>query len=164
MAKNKKPKYLEKEIPELLEMLNTILGGEDPDTDKAAKIAAELGDRMAAPTVDNVDEALQAAADVMTKALEMVKSAYDAEVAMIGQDSDDEEEDEEPTRKSKKNSKASAPKEDDGEDDEEDDEEDDYSGWSQKALKTELRKRGIRVKKGMDKDDMVKALEADDEE
>lgn len=165
MAKNKKPKYLEKETPELLEMLNTILGGEDPDTDKAAKIAAELGDRMAAPTVDNVDEALQAAADVMTKALEMVKSAYDAEVAMIGQDSDDEEEeDEEPTRKSKKNSKASAPKEDDEEDDEEDDGEDDYSGWSQKALKTELRKRGIRVKKGMDKDDMVKALEADDEE
>lgn len=167
MAKNKRPKYLDKETPELLEMLNTILTNDDPDTDKAAKIASELKDRMAEPAVSNVDEALQAAAEAMTKALEMVKAAYDAEVAMIG-DGDEDEEEEKPAKKSKK-AKASDEEDEDGEEDDEeededDEEEEDYSAMSLKALKTEMRNRGIRVKKGMEKADMVKALKADDAE
>lgn len=172
MAKNKRPKYLDKETPELLEMLNEILTSDDPDTDKAAKVAAELKTRMAAKTVDNVDDALQEAAGMMTKALEMVKSAYDAEVAMITGDSDedegDEDEDTTPTPKTKKSRKKAEPEPeedgDDGDDEDDEDDEDGYDGWSQKALKAEMRKRGIRVKKGMSKDDMVKALEADDDE
>lgn len=164
MAKNKKPKYLEKETPELLDLLTTTLAGDDPDTDKAAKIAAELKARMAEKTVDNVDDALQEAAGMMTKALEMVKAAYDAEVAMITGDGEDDEdgddEDEEPAPKAKKSRK---PKKNEP-DDSDDEDEDGYDGWSQKALKAEMRKRGIRVKKGMGKDEMVKALEADDAE
>lgn len=169
MAKNKRPKYLDKETPELLEMLTTILNDDDPDTDKAGKIAAELKDRMAEPEVNNVDEALQAAAEAMTKALNMVKSAYDAEVAMIGDGDDDDGDDEpeeKPAKKGKK-SKKSEPEEDedgddDGDDDDGDDDEPDYSAMSLKALKTEMRNRGIKVKKGMEKSEMVKALEADD--
>lgn len=166
MAKNKRPKYLDKETPELLEMLTTILNDDDPDTDKAGKIAAELKDRMAEPEVNNVDEALQAAAEAMTKALNMVKSAYDAEVAMIG-DGDDDDGDDEPEEKPAKKSKKSEPEEDedgddDGDDDDGDDDEPDYSAMSLKALKTEMRNRGIKVKKGMEKSEMVKALEADD--
>lgn len=166
MAKNKRPKYLDKETPELLEMLTTILNDDDPDTDKAGKIAAELKDRMAEPEVNNVDEALQAAAEAMTKALNMVKSAYDAEVAMIG-DGDDDDGDDEPEEKPAKKGKKSEPEEDedgddDGDDDDGDDDEPDYSAMSLKALKTEMRNRGIKVKKGMEKSEMVKALEADD--
>lgn len=172
MAKNKRPKYLDKETPELLEMLTTLLNGDDPDTDKAAKIAAELKDRMAEPEVNNVDEALQAAAEAMTKALNMVKSAYDAEVAMIGdgdgEDDDDDEDEDEPPKKGKKSKKAKAEDDDDedGDEDEDEDGEDapDYSKMSLKALKTEMRNRGIKVKKGMEKSEMVKALEADDAE
>lgn len=174
MAKNKRPKYLDKETPELLEMLATILNEDDPDTDKAAKIAAELKDRMAEPEVNNVDEALQAAAEAMTKALGMVKSAYDAEVAMIGdgdgEDEDGDEDEDEPPKKGKKGKKAKAEDDDDEDDGDEDedggDDEDapDYSKMSLKALKTEMRNRGIKVKKGMEKSEMVKALEADDAE
>lgn len=171
MAKNKKPKYLEKETPELLTMLKDILTSEDPDTDKAAKIATELETRSAKPGVTNVDEALQAAADAMTEALNVVKAAYDAEVAMIGSDDDGEDDEEEEAPKGKGKGKKAAPIEetDDDEDDEDGDDddgddEDDYDSWSQKALKTELRKRGIRVKKDMDKTAMIKALRADDED
>lgn len=171
MAKNKRPKYLDKETPELLEMLTTILSEDDPDTDKAAKISSELKDRMAEPEVTNVDEALQAAAEAMTKALNMVKSAYDSEVAMIGDGDDEDEEDEpeeKPTKKGKKGKKAEPEDDDDEGDDDDDDGDDDdapdYSGMSLKALKTEMRNRGIKVKKGMEKDEMVKALEADDAE
>lgn len=170
MAKNKRPKYLDKETPELLEMLTTILADDDPDTDKAAKIAAELKVRMAEAPVGNVDEALQTAADMMTKALNVVKAAYDSEVAMIGADGEDEEDEEKPAPKSKKSGKKAAPEEDEDEDDEDEDEDDeddedpDYSSMSQKALKAECRKRGIRVKKEMGKTDLIKALEADDAE
>lgn len=183
MAK-KRPKYLDKETPELLELLNTTLTADDPDTDKAAKIAEELKIRLAEAPVGNVDEALQTAAGMMTKALNMVKSAYDAEVSMIGSDAEDGDDDDEdepeekpaPKAKSKKDkkSKRSKPEPEDEEEDEEDEEEEDdedgdedepdYDSWSQKALKAELRKRGIRVKKEMDKTAMVKALRADDAE
>lgn len=181
MAK-KRPKYLDKETPELLELLNTTLTADDPDTDKAAKIAEELKVRLAEAPVGNVDEALQTAASMMTKALNMVKSAYDAEVSMIGSDAEDDEDEDEPEEKpapktkakKDKKSKRSKPEPEDEEEDEEDEDDDedgdgdddepDYDSWSQKALKAELRKRGIRVKKEMDKTAMVKALRADDAE
>ena len=55
--------------------------------------------------------------------------------------------------------------EDSDEEDEDDEEEDqDYSEMSLSELKAECKDRGLRVKKGMDKDDLIEMLEEDDEE
>lgn len=193
MAKNKKPKFLEAETPDLLALLKETLSGDEVDekaTAKALKISEELISRQ--PTEEgpiSVDEALKAAADQMTTALNKIKGAYENEISMM-EDSDgsdeSEEEEEEETPKTKKSKKAAKeekaskkskkkaepePEEDEDEDsDEEDDSEDededgeDYSDWSLKDLKKECRTRGIKVTKGMAKADMVKALEADDKE
>lgn len=193
MAKNKKPKFLEKETPELLALLKEILSAEeDADTKKALKITEELISRQPGDEgLISVDEALKAAADTMTEALNKVKGAYENEISMM-EDSDeadeaadeavevdDEEEEEEApkTKKSKKTAKKSKKEaepepEEDEEDEDSDEEEDsdddedgeDYSDWPTKDLKKECRTRGIKVTKGMAKADMVKALEADDKE
>lgn len=179
MAKNKKPKFLEKETPELLTLLKDSLSNEDDaDIKKAQKIVDELTSRLPGETAPiSVDEALQAAAASMTEALNQIKAAYDNEVSMI-EDSDDSDEEEEEEIKSqeKKPSKASKdskkskkvqeePEEEEEEEEkEEDSDEEDYSDWSTKDLKKECRDRGIKVTKGMSKADMVKALEADDQE
>ena len=52
----------------------------------------------------------------------------------------------------------------DDEDEEEDDEDQDYSEMSLAELKAECKDRGLKVKKGMDKDDLIEMLEEDDEE
>lgn len=179
MAKNKKPKFLEKETPELLALLKeTLSAEEDADTKKALKIADELISRQ---PVDegpiSVDEALKAAADTMTEALNKVKEAYENEISMMedsdgAEEDEDEEEEEEEAPKSKKSKKKAEPEPEGDEEDEDSDEEgdsdddddEDYSDWSIKDLKKECRTRGIKVTKGMAKADMVKALEADDKE
>lgn len=194
MAKNKKPKFLEAETPDLLALLKETLSGDEVDektTTKALKIVDELISRQPGEEGPiSVDEALKAAADTMTEALNKVKGAYENEISMM-EDSDDsdepeENEDEEETPKSKKSKKAAKEEkpakkskkaepepeedeeeeEDSDEEDEEDEDEDgeDYSDWSLKDLKKECRTRGIKVTKGMAKADMVKALEADDKE
>lgn len=187
MAKNKKPKFLEKETPELLALLKEILSaGEDADTKKALKVTEELISRL--PSEEgpiSVDEALKAAAEIMTEALNKVKGAYENEISMMedfdeaeDSDEDDEEDEEEApkTKKSKKTAKKSKkqaepePEEDEEDEDSDEDEDsydeddEDYSDWSIKDLKMECRTRGIKVTKGMAKADMVKALEADDKE
>nr|DAO31627.1 MAG TPA: HeH/LEM domain [Caudoviricetes sp.] len=191
MAKNKKPKFLEKETPELLALLKEILSaGEDADTKKALKVTEELISRLPSEEgLISVDEALKAAAEIMTEALNKVKGAYENEISMMedfdeAEDSDeavevdDEEEEEEApkTKKSKKTAKKSKkqaepePEEDEEDEDSDEDEDsydeddEDYSDWSIKNLKMECRTRGIKVTKGMAKADMVKALEADDKE
>lgn len=189
MAKNgKKPKFLEKETPELLAMLKEIMAEEDPDIKKAAKIVDELISRQPADEGPiSVDEALQSAASVMTDALNLIKASYENEVAMIEEsdedeeteETDDEEEEEKSSKKDKKSKKSKKPakgkksKKEESEDDEdeteeeeeeEDDDGEDYSDWATKDLKKECRTRGIKVTKGMSKADMVKALEADDKE
>lgn len=175
MAKNKKPKFLEKETPDLLAMLKDTLSAEDEaDIKKALKITDELISRLPAGEGPiSVDEALQAAASSMTDALNLVKAAYDNEVAMM-EDSDEEDEEEEEEEEEEKSSKkgrgskkskaSEEEDEEDGEEDSDDEDGEDYSDWSLKDLKKECRTRGIKVTKGMAKSDMVKALEADDEE
>lgn len=193
MAKNKKPKFLEAETPDLLALLKDTLSGDEVDekaTAKALKVTEELISRLPGEEGPiSVDEALKAAADIMTEALNKVKGAYENEISMM-EDSDeaeepedDEDEDEEPApkKKSKKADKEEKPvkkgkkkaepepeedEEEDSEEEEDDDDEDgeDYSDWSTKDLKKECRTRGIKVTKGMAKADMVKALEADDKE
>ena len=182
MAKNKRPKWLDAETPELLNTLKDILGEEEINQTKAQKIVDELISRIPAETgIPSVEEAINAAKSCMDNAMDLVKAAYDHEVSLISEteteDDPIEEEEEEPEEAPKKSSKKSkkAPKveepgedededQDEEEDEEEEDEEEDYSDWSTKALKTECRKRGIKVTKAMGKADMVKALEADDKE
>lgn len=182
MAKNKKPKFLEKETPDLLALLKETLAEEEADTKKALKITEELIARLPQDEGPmSVDEALKAAADQMTQALNNIKGAYDNEVSMM-EDSEDEAEDEaeEETPKAKKGKKDKKSKkakkeepeededdsdeEEDSEDDEDEDDGEDYTDWSTKDLKKECRTRGIKVTKGMGKAEMVKALEADDKE
>lgn len=182
MAKNKRPKWLDAETPELLNTLKDILGEEEINQTKAQKIVDELISRI--PTevgIPSVEEAINAAKSCMDNAMDLVKAAYDHEVSLISEteteDDPTEEEEEEPeeapkksSKKSKKAPKVEEPEEDEDEDQDEDEEEDeedeeeDYSDWSTKALKAECRKRGIKVTKAMGKADMVKALEADDKE
>ena len=52
----------------------------------------------------------------------------------------------------------------DEEDEEDEDEDQDYSEMSLPELKAECKDRGLKVKKGMDKDDLIEMLEEDDEE
>lgn len=186
MAKNKKPKFLEKETPDLLALLKETLAEEEADTKKALKITEELISRLPQDEGPmSVDEALKAAADQMTAALNNIKGAYDNEVSMM-EDSEGEAEDEaeaeeeEETPKAKKGKKDKKSKkakkeepeededdsdeEEDSEDDEDEDDGEDYTDWSTKDLKKECRTRGIKVTKGMGKAEMVKALEADDKE
>lgn len=183
MAKNKKPKFLEKETPDLLALLKETLAEEEADTKKALKITEELIARLPQDEGPmSVDEALKAAADQMTAALNNIKGAYDNEVSMM-EDSEEEAEDEaeeEETPKAKKGKKDKKSKkakkeepeededdsdeEEDSEDDEDEDDGEDYTDWSTKDLKKECRTRGIKVTKGMGKAEMVKALEADDKE
>lgn len=194
MAKNKKPKFLEAETPDLLALLKDTLSGDEVDekaTAKALKVTEELISRLPGEEGPiSVDEALKAAADIMTEALNKVKGAYENEISMM-EDSDeaeepedDEDEDEEPApkKKSKKADKEEKPvkkgkkkaepepeedEEEDSEEEEDDDDDEDgedYSDWPTKDLKKECRTRGIKVTKGMAKADMVKALEADDKE
>lgn len=188
MAKNKRPKWLDAETPELLETLKGILAAEeitDKDQAKAAKIVDELISRLpsedAAPL--SVAEAIAAAKTCMDAALDGVKAAYDNEVATIADteaEEEAEEEEEAPapkkkdkkSKKGKKAAKVEEPEEEeepeDDEDSEEEEEDDDsaedYSDWSTKDLKKECRERGIKVTKSMGKAELVKALEADDKE
>lgn len=193
MAKNKRPKFLEAETPELLNLLKETLSGDEVDdkaTSKALKIADELISRQPGDEGPiSVDEALRAAADTMTEALNKIKGAYENEIAMMedseGSDEPEDEEPEEEAPKFKKAAKAEKPakkskkaakvepeeeEEDDEpsdseeEDSDEDEDGEDYSDWPLKDLKKECRTRGIKVTKGMAKADMVKALEADDKE
>ena len=53
---------------------------------------------------------------------------------------------------------------DDEEDEDEDEEENDYEEMSLKELKAEAKDRGLKVKKGMSKEDIIEMLEEDDEE
>lgn len=118
MAKNKRPKFLDKETPELLAMLKEILADDEADTKKALKIAEELEARQPSESGPlSVDEALKAAADKMSEALNSIKAAYDNEVSMMedtGDEAseDDEEEEEAPPKKAKKEKKEKASKKD----------------------------------------------------
>lgn len=140
MAKNKRPKFLDKETPELLAMLKEILADDEADTKKALKIAEELEARQPSESGPlSVDEALKAAADKMSEALNSIKAAYDNEVSMMedtGDEAseDDEEEEEAPPKKAKKEKKEKASKKgkkakkdepEEDEDEEESDEEED---------------------------------------
>lgn len=188
MAKNKRPKWLESETPELLDMLKGILGQEEieeKEMSKAQKIVDELIGRLPQEEGNtSVGEAIQKAAEAVSVSLNKIQEAYQNEMSATleesdsDEDEDTEEEEEKEEKKGKKgSSKASDKKfskksskkveeeeEEDGDDGEDEEEGEDYSEWSTKDLKKECRDRGIKVTKSMGKSDLVKALEADDQE
>ena len=190
MAKNKRPKWLESETPELLDMLKGILGQEEieeKEMSKAQKIVDELIGRLPQEEGNiSVGEAIQRAADAVSVSLNKIQEAYQNEMSATleesdsDEDEDTEEEEEKEEKKGKKgSSKASDKKsskksskkveeeeeeEEEGEEEEEEEDGEDYSEWSTKDLKKECRDRGIKVTKSMGKSDLVKALEADDQE
>ena len=174
MAKNKKPKFLEKETPELMALLKeTLSAEEDADTKKALKITEELISRL--PSEEgpiSVDEALKAAADTMTEALNKVKGAYENEISMM-EDSDeadevadepeeDENEEEEeapkskkskkaakeekPAKKSKKKAEPEEEEEDEDDSDEEEDSDDDEDGEDYSDWPTKDLKKECRTR------------------
>ena len=182
-----KAKWLENATD--LELLEIIQGALETGESaaKASKAVTELIDRAPAegevPTIPNlVDEAIAK--------LEQISINYGEELEAVGDDVEPEEEDddepalEDMTLKELRalakeegiNSKgmkkdelieALADDEDEAPADEEapaEDEEVDYTEMSLKELKAEAKSRGIRVKKGMKRSEIVKALEADDEE
>ena len=101
MAKNKRPKWLDAETPELLNTLKDILGEKEINQTKAQKIVDELISRIPAETgIPSVEEAINAAKSCMDNAMDLVKAAYDHEVSLISEteteDDPTEEEEEEP--------------------------------------------------------------------
>lgn len=186
MAKNKRPKWLESETPELLDVLKGILGQEEieeKEMSKAQKIVDELIGRLPQEEGNiSVGEAIQRAADAVSVSLNKIQEAYQNEMSATleesdsGEDEDTKEEEEQeqeekkgekgPSKASDKKSSKKSFKKVEEEEEEEEEEEDgeDYSDWSTKDLKKECRDRGIKVTKSMGKSDLVKALEADDQE
>lgn len=188
MAKAKAKWLVESTNRELLEIAKAGLEGEDAK--KGAKAVDELLERT--PDTDgeiSVDDALEN----LTAATEAVKTAYQAELdAMDGEEEDNEEdnddEEEDLSSMSKKDLVAKAKElgikgakkkekdelikliqeaEDETEEDddsEEDEDTPDYSNMTKKALLAECKERGIKANKKMSQDELIEALEADDEE
>ena len=171
MAKSKAKWLTEATTRELVVLVKECL--KEEDLKKVDKIIAELLDRI--PEGDDnltVADAIKRTAEC----LEDIQKAYDQEAKYACEAEDEEEEEEEPPKKRSKKSRRSKKEakpdpdpieEDEEEEDygeEEDEEDEGYEDMSQGELKKELRRRGIKVTKSMKKADMIRALEADDEE
>ena len=168
MAKSKAKWLAEATTRELVVLMRECI--KDEDIKKANKVIAELLERI--PEDDGVFT-IQEAVDRIKADLDAILESYSQEAAAVvesvAQPEEAEEEDEEEVKKPKKSrrsrKKTEEPEEDDDDDDDEnDDEESGYEDMSQGELKKELRRRGIKVTKSMKKADMIRALEADDEE
>lgn len=176
MAKSKAKWLAESNTRELVVLLKETL--KEEDTKKANKIVTELLERI---PEDDGNLTIEEAIEKAKSDLDAILEAYNQEVNSLKElDEEDEEDDEEevkkPTKKhTRKPAKSSKDTDSDDEDEDEDEEEDcedededeedeGYEDMTQGELKKELRRRGIKVTKSMKKADMVRALEADDEE
>jgi hypothetical protein len=136
----------------------------EEDLKKAKKVVGELLERI--PETDGhvtIEEAIAK----LHQDLDGVLSLYNQEADSVVEEEPEEVEEveEKPAKKKKSKKKSKKAKEEEiDEDEEEPVEEDGYEDMSQGALKKELRRRGIKVSKSMKKADMIRALEADDEE
>lgn len=174
MAKSKAKWLAEATTRELVVLMKECI--KDEDFKKVNKIITELLERI--PEEDGI-QSVEEAVEKAKKDLDAILEAYNQEAAAVVAEEEDEEEEEEVkkpskkkhTRKPAKSSEESDPDEDEDEDEEEEDWEDEdeeedegYEDMTQGELKKELRRRGIKVTKSMKKADMIRALEADDEE
>lgn len=144
----KKAKWLEESTnSELLGMLGEILKGDEPDMKKAQKIVAELTERTPADDEEgmSVEEALAKLENQFSEGLAAVQGAYQAELEAVG-DADENEEDDE-------------------DEDGDDEEGSEYDEMTLKELKAAAREAGIKVSKGMKREELIAALtEADGDE
>lgn len=170
MAKSKAKWLAQATTRELIVMVKECIFEEEYK--KANKVLDELLERT--PEEDG-NLTVEEAVEKVKQDLEAILEAYKQEVASVITEESKEEEDEEevkkptekPTEKPAKSSKRRSKKakvEEEPEESDEDEEEAGYEDMSQGELKKELRRRGIKVTKSMKKADMVRALEADDEE
>ena len=177
MAKSKAKWLAESNTRELVVLLKETL--KEEDTKKANKIVTELLERI---PEDDGNLTIEEAVEKAKSDLDAILEAYNQEVNSLKEpeeeeeDEDEEEEVKKPTKKrtrklakSSEDTDSDEDEEDEDEEEEEDfedeDEEDEgYEDMTQGELKKELRRRGIKVTKSMKKADMVRALEADDEE
>lgn len=176
MAKSKAKWLAESNTRELVVLLKETL--KEEDTKKANKIVTELLERI---PEDDGNLTIEEAVEKAKSDLDAILEAYNQEVNSLKEpeeeeeDEDEEEEVKKPTKKrTRKLAKSSEDTDSDEDEDDEDEEEEDfededeedegYEDMTQGELKKELRRRGIKVTKSMKKADMVRALEADDEE
>lgn len=176
MAKSKAKWLAESNTRELVVLLKETL--KEEDTKKANKIVTELLERI---PEDDGNLTIEEAVEKAKSDLDAILEAYNQEVNSLKEpeeeeeDEDEEEEVKKPTKKrTGKLAKSSEDTDSDEDEEDEDEEEEDfededeedegYEDMTQGELKKELRRRGIKVTKSMKKADMVRALEADDEE
>lgn len=178
MAKSKAKWLAESNTRELVVLLKETL--KEEDTKKANKIVTELLERI---PEDDGNLTIEEAVEKAKSDLDAILEAYNQEVNSLkepeeeeeDEDEDEEEEVKKPTKKrTRKPAKSSEDTDSDEDEEDEDEEEEDfededeedegYEDMTQGELKKELRRRGIKVTKSMKKADMVRALEADDEE
>lgn len=180
MAKSKAKWLAESNTRELVVLLKETL--KEEDTKKANKIVTELLERI---PEDDGNLTIEEAVEKAKSDLDAILEAYNQEVNSLKEPEDEEEDEDEEeevkkptkkrTRKLAKSSEDTDSDEDEEDEDEEEDEEEEdfededeedegYEDMTQGELKKELRRRGIKVTKSMKKADMVRALEADDEE
>ena len=178
MARSKAKWLAESNTRELVVLLRETL--KEEDTKKANKIVTELLERI---PEDDGNLTIEEAVEKAKSDLDAILEAYNQEVNSLkepeeGEEDEDEDEEEEvkkPTKKrTRKPAKSSEDTDSDEDEEDEDEEEEDfededeedegYEDMTQGELKKELRRRGIKVTKSMKKADMVRALEADDEE
>ena len=175
MAKSKAKWLAESNTRELVVLLKETL--KEEDTKKANKIVTELLERI--PEDDGnltIEEAIEKAKSDLDAILEAYNQEVNSLKELEEEDEEDEEEVKKPTKKhTRKPAKSSRDtdlddedededEDEDCEDEDEDEEDEGYEDMTQGELKKELRRRGIKVTKSMKKADMVRALEADDEE
>ena len=141
----KKAKWLEESTDkELLDIVAKVLEGDEMSKKELTRIKKAVAELIERTPDENGEEGITVleALEAAKQSLDAISAAYQAELDAM----EDEEEEEEDS------------------DEEEEEEEVDYTDWTIKDLKGECRARGIKVTKGMKKSDLIKALEADDEE
>ena len=157
MAKSKAKWLAEATTRELVVLMKECI--KDEDIKKANKIIVELLERI--PEDDGVFT-IQEAIDRIKSDLDAILESYNQEAEAVAEPEpicQVEEEEEVKPKRSRRSKKKAEPEPEPEEEDEAG-----YEDMSQGELKKELRRRGIKVTKSMKKADMIRALEADDED
>ena len=187
----KKAKWLEESTDkELLDIVAKVLEGDEMSKKELTRIKKAVAELIERTPDENGEEGITVleALEAAKQSLDAISAAYQAELDAMEdeeeeeedsdeeeeeEDSDEEEEDSDEEEEKEDSDEEDSDEEEEEEDsDEEEEEEDsdeeeeevDYTDWTIKDLKGECRARGIKVTKGMKKSDLIKALEADDEE
>lgn len=143
--------YEGKKRARILEYLTPDLDDEEDENDDDDDDEGDLEDKLSKLDLDELKD-LAKDLDISTSDIKKAKKA-EALINLIIDSADEDD-------------ILEALGEDSDEDDEDDDDDEspDYSEMSLAELKAECKDRGLKIKKGMDKDDLIEMLEEDDEE